>query len=545
MRRTLSALLCAAVLALTACGGQTAPAPQPQPDPVPGKWEGAAFIDLSDGEIAITLGESTTKVSNVSKGQEVSCNGETGKSVITVAKDIVYYEAGQDFTYGEGSEVDAHTPEEADAHTVITIRQPGTYVLRGQLSAGQVAVDLGEDAEEDPEAVVTLVLDQVDITCTVAPAVIFYNVYECGDKDAPTKDVDTTAAGANVIIAGGTENNISGSYVARIYKPGTVELSEDGTEVEKAKKLHKYDGAFYSKMSMNISCDDGNSGRLFIRGENEGLDSEMHLTINGGTIDIRSGNDGINTNEDDISVTTVNGGALFIQVTGETGEGDGIDSNGWVVINGGSVFAQACETSMDSGLDSDKGICINGGIVLATGNMLDMIEPDGQTYAVFQFAQSHRGEERITLKDAKGGEVLGYEGKNDYSVMVYSNPNLAPGDYTLWSGDTQLGHSGSQGGMMGGRPGGIEPGGPKVPEEWEDIDFSELPKFPAEPEEMEFPEDFAPENRPPRPEPPGGMEPGKGPAGFDPDSVSAPAAEAVFTMRGSENYFSGVGALSE
>ena len=86
----------------------------------------------------------------------------------------------------------------------------------------------------------------------MAPAVIFYNVYECGSADTETavKDVDTSAAGANVLIADGTVNNITGSYVARIYKPDSVELSEDGTEVVDSKKLHKYDGAFYSKMSM-------------------------------------------------------------------------------------------------------------------------------------------------------------------------------------------------------------------------------------------------------------------------------------------------------
>ena len=101
---------------------------------------------------------------------------------------------------------------------------------------------------------VTLVLNGVDITCEVAPAVIFYNVYECGSDDAEqaSKDVDTSAAGANVIIADGTINTVSGSYVERIYKPDSVVLSDDKTEVEDAEKLHKYDGAFYSKRSMNI-----------------------------------------------------------------------------------------------------------------------------------------------------------------------------------------------------------------------------------------------------------------------------------------------------
>ena len=283
----------------------------------------------------------------------ITFNGKavTDKGDIYAKNDIVFYEEGKGETYGEGSDSDAHSKADADGHTVLHITRPGTYTLKGSLSKGQVAIDLGEDAKKDESAVVTLILDGVNINCDVAPAVIFYNVYECGDKENPTKDVDTASAGANVILADGSENIINGSYVARIYDPDTVENGDTSN----AKKRHKYDGAFYSKMSMNI---DGN-GSLIINADNEGLDSEMHLTINGGDIEINSGNDGINTNEDNVSVTTLNGGKLKIKVTGKTGEGDGIDSNGWLVINSGSLIAEACSSSMDSGIDTDKGIFIN------------------------------------------------------------------------------------------------------------------------------------------------------------------------------------------
>ena len=128
--------------------------------------------------------------------------------------------------------------------------------------------------------------------------------------------MDTSAAGANVIIADGSVNNFDGSHVARIYEPGTTD------------KLHKYDGAFYSKMSMNVSGETAGDGVLNITGDNEGLDTELHLTINGGVINIDAANDGINTNEDNVSVTTINGGTLNIDA-GLGSEGDGIDSNGW------------------------------------------------------------------------------------------------------------------------------------------------------------------------------------------------------------------------
>ena len=424
--RILTAML-VLIFLLTACGSQ-----QAEPNGTTDEMTvNAVEIGLSDSEITVDGFPAETSPDHR----------------VYIGNDIVYYEAGKDFTYGEGSADDAHSAEAAAAHTVVHITEPGTYRLNGFLSKGQIAVDLGDEAESNPEAVVTLLLDGVNISCEVAPAIIFYNVYECSsaDTDGATKDVDTSSAGANVIIADGTTNTVNGSYVARIYKPDSVVLNEDGTEVEDAKKLHKYDAAFYSRMSMNVGGGSENSGILTINAENEGLDSELHLTINGGVIHINSGNDGINTNEDGVSVTTVNGGELHIRVTGESGEGDGIDSNGWLVINGGTVIAQACSFSADAGIDSDMGIHINGGTVLAAGHMLDRIEDGGQSYAVFSFAEKQK--DTICLKDESGNSLFETDLNNDYSIIVYSSPDLAAGNHTLWCNGVQM--AGQQGGMTG------------------------------------------------------------------------------------------------
>ena len=460
---------------LTACGAEETPVQTEEES----AGTGAVSIELSDEGIRVEGGEATDQT----------------EAAVYVANDIIYYEDGKDFTYGEGDEADAHSAEEAAAHTVVHITQPGTYSVSGTLSRGQIAVDLGEDAEEDPNAVVTLILNGVDITCTVAPAVMFYNVYECGSTDTETasKDVDTSAAGANVMIADGTTNTVNGSYVARIYKPESVELNEDGTEVLDAKKLHKYDAAFYSRMSMNVNGGEAGSGMLYINAENEGLDSELHLTLNGGSIDIRSGNDGINTNEDGVSVTTVNGGNLTIAVTGETGEGDGIDSNGWLVINGGTVIAAACGSSMDSGIDSDMGIHVNGGTVMASGHMLDRIEEGGQNYAVFSFAEMQKGGTEYTLKAEDGHMLTSYVPSNDFSNLLVSDAGLTAGEYSLWQGEAETGiqMSGSAGGGMMGGPGM----GGMMPQMQENFDPSQLPEMPggmAFPGGMELPEGFEP-----------------------------------------------------
>lgn len=529
MRRAYPVLLslALAVPVLTGCGGQTAETTSAFPD--------ATSIVLSDDGVTVD--------------GEAAPTDET--AAVYTAHDIVYYEAGRDFTYGEGTEADEHTAEEAAAHTVVHITQTGTYAVSGTLSAGQIAVDLGEDAEDDQSAVVTLILNGADITCTVAPAVIFYSVYECGstDEDTAAATVDTSAAGANVLIADGTVNNVTGSYVARIYEPDSVVLSEDGTEVADSSKLHKYDGAVYSKMSMNVGGGEDGSGVLNITADNEGLDTELHLTINGGNINITSGNDGINTNEDNVSVTTINDGVLNIQVTGETGEGDGIDSNGYLVINGGTVTAAACAESGDAGIDATAGITINGGTVMASGNMYDQIDGGDQTYVVFSFASRQTGGETYTLQDADGGTVGTWTPVNDFTCLVVSSPDLTAGDYTLWQGDTQLAGSASDG-MGGGRPmdDSQVPGDFDPQQAPTDGERPQRPEGEAPAELQENAGGDAPADPPERPEGEAasdGAEPpadGRGP-GSEEDGQSAADLSEIFALTDGGNFFTGVSPL--
>lgn len=122
--------------------------------------------------------------------EEILVDGEVlsedDSAAVYGGADIVYYKAGQGETYGEGDESDGHSEEEAAENTVITITEPGTYRVSGSISAGQISVDLGEESREDETAVVNLILDGADITCSVAPAIVVYHAYECGDDDTET-----------------------------------------------------------------------------------------------------------------------------------------------------------------------------------------------------------------------------------------------------------------------------------------------------------------------------------------------------------------------
>ncbi len=392
MKKLIPFILAASLVltAFTGCGSNT-DNPQSQTENDKIYYENEVQIILSDNGINAN-GETVTK--------------DTEK--VNISNDVIYYEDKDRYEsgnpYGEGTDADKHTAEEAAKVTVVNITESGIYRLSGRLSHGQIRVDLGEDADEDKDAVVTLVLDGLDINCDVAPAILFMNVYECdedSDKDSATSNVNTSAAGANVIISDGSINNVEGAYVAKIFK-----------NKDKEKKLWKQDAAFYSYMSMNISGEKRESGILNITADSEGLGTEMHLTINSGNINIFSNNDGINTNQDDISVTTINGGKVHV-VAGLGAEGDGVDSNGWLVINGGTVVSAAKPVS-DSGLDSSLGSYVNGGTVIALGSTMDWAESDSEQVTMnLQFSEYKEKGSAIVVTKNDGSVVFAYDSSKD------------------------------------------------------------------------------------------------------------------------------------
>lgn len=590
MKRILPFLL--ACLILAGCGTNTAPVVTETTE-VP--TAGAPLVGSSTEEIPyISRFEKETTITLSDSGIDVS---GANSLFVFASDDIIYYEDRETYDsgnpYGEGEAHERHTADEAAAHTVVNITAPGAYRVTGKLSAGQIRIDLGEDAYEDPNAVVELILDNADITCTVAPAVLFLNVYECDgnwDKDTAQPNVDTSSAGANLILEG--ENYVSGSHVARIFK-----------DKEEEKKLWKQDGALYSYMSMNVY----GPGSLDLSADNEGLDTELHLTINGGDIAIRSDNDGINTNEDGVSVTTINGGDLHI-IAGLGAEGDGIDSNGYLVINGGTVVSSANPAS-DAGLDSDLGSFVHGGTVIALGSAMDWAESDSQQITMnLQFSSFQSSGSAVVVTREDGTVIFAYDPSEDevlgentrhYQGAVISCPNFqlsesyyvyldgavtgsdVGGVYdvttvTGYTGGTQMMYTGTDVSMrgpggMGGGFGGQRPEGD--PGEWAEGEMPTMPEgqeppegfggdrgewaegeMPTMPEGQEPPEGFDGQNPPELPEGetmPDGWEPGqggmngpwgenRGEGGFPGQTGTTGEGNTIFYMQDKVNFFSGL-----
>ena len=288
-----------------------------------------------------------------------------------------------------------HSASEAYNNPVLHITRPGTYRLKGTWH-GQIWIDdlTADDPETNAESQVAIILDGVEVSCDVAPAIVFHDLYECGPGEDDTiisLDVGTnlhnesgTNAGAIVVIANGSTNKFTGANVYRIMKlkPKYTNSATDsdavkyvnGTNISSQKKMYKMDGAFYSFVSMVIGAESSaQTGTLSITSTTfEGLDAEMHMLIDSGRITVTAPDDGINVNEDDVSVFTMDGGTLTISSTG----GDGIDSNGWIVIKGGTLNitagSQQENSNGEAGFDAEKGTYISSNATVnwsaASGN---------------------------------------------------------------------------------------------------------------------------------------------------------------------------------
>lgn len=438
------------------------------------------------------------------------------------------------------AKTETHADVSADlqgiSNTIIHITQAGTYQISGELEDGQLLIDA-------PEQDVTLILDNATIACQTAPAILIKNAND---------PQQAGEAGVTITLAESSVNQIYGSHLPK----GADETDSD----------IKYDGAISSNVSLRINGE----GALQVNGDKEGIESKLHLTIDGGTIQAVSQDDALNACEDGVSVITINDGIVNCAVqNGE--EGDGIDSNGSIYINGGFIVAQAHSTSQDSGLDSDLGIFINGGTVCATGNMYEEIsEESAQQFVQFYFATPQQDNAPLVITDSDGNYVLAYTPVNQFSILEFSSPDLKDGEtYSLYSGGTLTGtvvngiytqvdsyangtpmaHRGTM--TNQGRPNhadGQPPEGRNHDDGQRPVDDSQQPEQPSDKQDTDTPPEPPADGEKPTdaPEPPAdGARPDKKPQRPGSNFDESAEQSVAFTISSDSHVFQGVAPYTE
>ena len=221
--------------------------------------------------------------------------------------------------------------------TTVTITAGGTYVLTGQISAGQVVVNA--DGEK-----VQLVLDGASVTSADSAAILV----------RAAKKVWLT-------LADGTQNKLatSGSFAE------DDEFSIDGAVWCKSDLTINGTGALKvsSAEGHGIVCKDELalvSGDVEVEAARHAVQAQDAACVVAGTWSLTAGSDGIHCGDDDDaekgSVLIV-GGTVSIDAAS-----DGVDAANVLEVDGGEVTVSAG----DDGLHSERALQVDGGTVTVT-----------------------------------------------------------------------------------------------------------------------------------------------------------------------------------
>jgi len=363
------------------------------------------------------------------------------------------------------------------------IETAGTYVLSGTYT-GQIRIDT------DKDDTVKLVLDGATIAnkndaavyCVKADKLVISTEEGTNNSITVSGDFDQTDGnntdGAifskdELILKGkGTLNIVSEKGHGIVSKDeikikgGTVNVTAGAKGISANEDIEMEDGTvtvvasddgINSEEDIKIeqgvltvsSGDDGmhadedlviEDGQITVKESYEGLEG-LRVIIRGGTVDIKSSDDGINAaggndasgeqnrfgGEDPFRVTAgagilISGGQVNIDAAG-----DGVDSNGTLKVTGGTLFISGPVGGGDSAIDYASSASVDGGTVAAAGSstMAEGFNADsGQASLLYVFENEYDGGTELRLLDSNGNVMLSFTPAKKFSSVVISVEGL-------------------------------------------------------------------------------------------------------------------------
>ncbi len=338
------------------------------------------------------------------------------------------------------------------------------YVI---VTGGDIVIDAGGDGiksdnAEDPERGHVLVADGT-VTITAGDDGI-----QAATDVVVTGGVLTIDAGA----ASGTGRALQGDVMVWITGGDVAAVAADDA-------IHSNDTVTIDGGSLLLAAgDDGihgdlsvivNGGAVTITDAFEGIEAEV-IEINDGVIDVTSDDDGLNVASSEAAAVVaevpaegrggrpggrapevvgehyvyINGGTISITVTGALAEqGDGIDANGHIVMTGGVVTISGATDTRNSALDYSGGtFTMTGGTLVGTNidgrNSQGIADGSNQPSVELRTGVTVPAGTEVRIESADGRELVTFEPANDFSVVVFSSPDLVVGETyaVVLGGDT-------------------------------------------------------------------------------------------------------------
>jgi len=297
-----------------------------------------------------------------------------------------------------------------------------------------------------------------------------------GDGVDAATDLVATGGTLTVESGGGSGTQPSDDASTKGLKAGVINVLEGGTVAVNAS-----DDAVHSDGAVHVngakvtaaSGDDGvhaegdltvDKGTLKVTSAVEGVEG-ADISVNGGTVDIHSSDDGINAAGGTSSSgggggggggfgggpggggggesvgdykLTVSGGTLVVD-----SEGDGLDSNGTAEITGGTVVVNGPQQGGNGALDVNGDFGISGGVLLAAGSAGMAVAPSTDSEQGWLSATLDSSVEAGTtlhVVDSDGKVVATYVTSKSIQNVVYSSSAVKSGEgYEIYSGGTKSG----------------------------------------------------------------------------------------------------------
>lgn len=255
---------------------------------------------------------------------------------------------------------------------------------------------------------------------------------ETTDDESSTSMKGLKAAGT-LLVAGGTITIDSADD--GIHSNGSAEIRGGSIQIATG------DDGIHAETSLTITA-----GTIDITESYEGLEA-LDILVNGGQISLVASDDGLNAAGGTDSSGTggrdqmfggggmgggssngsiiINGGELYVESSG-----DGLDANGYLQINGGHTVVCGPNSGDTATLDYDISGTITGGTFIGTGasGMAQTFSANEQGILAVSVGQGQSAGSKITVTDSNGKELVSFEPKLAFSVIIFSTPEMVSGE---------------------------------------------------------------------------------------------------------------------
>ncbi len=345
-------------------------------------------------------------------------DGEQTQKTITLKGDSIV-------TEGSGTEVNG---------MVVTIVEPGEYVVTGTLDDGQIIVNVDKTAY--PEGKVELSLQGVDINASSNSPVYVESIddecvisvkkgtdniisdgksYTNADEDSGaiySKDDLKIKGKGNLVVNGNCADGIVGKDSVKIFNGNiTVNAVDDGIRGKDSVKIGDADDTDFSNLKVTVVSSGGDG----ITSTNDTDADKGNVIINGGTINITAYADGIQSQHNfkmdngELTIkTTATGSSSWGGTTTDVSSKGIKASAGNLTINGGTVNIDSSDDGLHCSGDmnvlggkitiasGDDGIHSDTNLTIGTEGATDFSTPD------INITKSYEGVEGVTMNINSG-----------------------------------------------------------------------------------------------------------------------------------------------